>query len=85
LADFTRIVESLFKKEGGGGRGGGNGNFEEPLPELPLIGICNRLNCGDIYKAIDDFRKSDLFTNFQTAISLMHDPKGWDLIGECKF
>lgn len=43
------------------------GNFDEPLPELPFIGICNRLNCGDIYKAVDEFRKSDMFSNFQVS------------------
>jgi hypothetical protein len=59
-----------------------NGNFDEPLPELPFIGICNRISCGDIYKAVDEFRKSEFFSNFQTAISLLHDPKGLDIIGE---
>jgi len=75
LADFTKIIDSLLKKSQ-------SGNFDEPLPEIPFIGICNRLSCGDIYKAIDEFRKSELFSNFQTALSLMHDPKGWDVIGE---
>jgi hypothetical protein len=49
---------------------------------LPFIGICNRISCGDIYKAVDEFRKSEFFSNFQTAISLLHDPKGLDIIGD---
>ncbi|KAI6244001.1 hypothetical protein M3Y99_00068900 [Aphelenchoides fujianensis] len=53
-----------------------SGNFDEPLPELPFIGICNRLSCGDIYKAVDEFRKSDAFGNLQTALSLLSDEKG---------
>lgn len=43
------------------------GNFDEPMPELPFIGICNRLNCGDVYKAVDEFRKSEFFSNFQVG------------------
>jgi len=31
---------------------------------------------------VDEFRKSELFSNFQTAISLLHDQKGLDIIGE---
>uniref|UniRef100_A0A0N4UJU7 EF-hand domain-containing protein n=1 Tax=Dracunculus medinensis TaxID=318479 RepID=A0A0N4UJU7_DRAME len=55
----------------------------DPLIELPeFLGICNRLSCGDIYKAIDQFRKSELFSNFQTALQLIQDPKGWEIIGE---
>ena len=60
MADFAKIVDSLLKKTD-------SGNFDEPLPEIPFIGICNRLSCGDIYKAIDEFRKSDLFSNFQAC------------------
>ncbi|CAD5234670.1 unnamed protein product [Bursaphelenchus xylophilus] len=73
--NFARVFETFMQKAG-------KGNFDEPLPELPFIGICNRLNCGDIYKAVDEFRKSDFFSNFQTAMGLIHDPKGWDIIGK---
>ncbi|CAD5229215.1 unnamed protein product [Bursaphelenchus okinawaensis] len=73
--NFAKVFETFMQKAG-------KGNFDEPLPELPFIGICNRLNCGDIYKAVDEFRKSDFFSNFQTAMSLIHDPKGWDIIGK---
>ncbi|KAI1716475.1 hypothetical protein DdX_07531 [Ditylenchus destructor] len=75
FSDFSKILDTLLLKNQ-------NGNFDEPLPELPFIGICNRLNCGDIYKAVDEFRKSEMFSNFQTAMSLIHDPKGWDIIGD---
>ena len=60
-ADFIRIIEALLKKSE-------KGDFDEPLPEIPFIGICNRVNCGDIYKAIDEFRKSEFFTNFQVIL-----------------
>lgn len=85
--DFTKLLDTLLLKSQ-------NGNFDEPLPELPFIGICNRLSCGDIYRAIDEFKKSELFSNFQvsqitgwnssfqTALSLIQDPKGWDIIGQ---
>uniref|UniRef100_A0A183BLV3 CUE domain-containing protein n=1 Tax=Globodera pallida TaxID=36090 RepID=A0A183BLV3_GLOPA len=74
--EFSRIVDALLRKAK-------SGNFdEEPLPEIPFIGICNRLSCADIYKALDQFRKSEFFSNFQTAISLLQDPKGLDMIGE---
>uniref|UniRef100_A0A0M3HG17 STI1 domain-containing protein n=1 Tax=Ascaris lumbricoides TaxID=6252 RepID=A0A0M3HG17_ASCLU len=46
------------------------------------MGLCNRLSCGDIYKAIDQFRKSEFFSNFQTAMQLIQDPKGWEIIGD---
>uniref|UniRef100_A0A0N5AJW2 CUE domain-containing protein n=1 Tax=Syphacia muris TaxID=451379 RepID=A0A0N5AJW2_9BILA len=62
---------------------GPQGDFEDPVAELPeFLGICNRLSCGDIYKAIDQFRKSDFFTNFQTALQLIQDPKGWEILGD---
>jgi hypothetical protein len=44
------------------------GDFDEPLPEIPFIGICNRLSCADIYKAVDEFRKSEFFSNFQVSL-----------------
>uniref|UniRef100_A0A915P7F5 Uncharacterized protein n=1 Tax=Meloidogyne floridensis TaxID=298350 RepID=A0A915P7F5_9BILA len=47
-----------------------------------LICICNRISCADIYKALDEFKRSEFFSNFQTAISLLNDPKGFDMIGE---
>lgn len=56
------MLEALFLKTK-------SGDFDEPLPELPFIGICNRLSCGDIYKAIDEFRKSELFSNFQVRFN----------------
>ncbi|KAJ1353537.1 hypothetical protein KIN20_010180 [Parelaphostrongylus tenuis] len=63
--------------------GAHNGNFEDPVPELPeFLGLCNRLSCGDIYKAINKFRRSEFFSNFQTALSLIHDPNGWETIGK---
>ena len=59
--DFAKIFESLIKS--------GNNGFDEPkIPELPFIGICNRLNCGDIYKAVDQFKKSEMFSNFQVCL-----------------
>uniref|UniRef100_A0A914HTH6 Secreted protein n=1 Tax=Globodera rostochiensis TaxID=31243 RepID=A0A914HTH6_GLORO len=65
--EFSRIVDALLRKAK-------SGNFdEEPLPEIPFIGICNRLSCADIYKALDQK---------VTAISLLQDPKGLDMIGE---
>ncbi|KAI6232452.1 hypothetical protein M3Y95_00487400 [Aphelenchoides besseyi] len=59
-----------------------DGNFDEPLPELPFIGICNRVSCGDLFRAFDEFRKSEMFSNFQTAMSLLNDEKGLEIIGE---
>ncbi|KAE9413195.1 hypothetical protein Angca_000035, partial [Angiostrongylus cantonensis] len=74
--DFKKIFDSLLM-------GSNNGNFKDSLPELPeFLGLCNRLSCGDIYKAIDKFRRSELFSNFQTALSLLHDPNGWETIGK---
>lgn len=73
--DFAKIFEAFLAKAK-------SGNFDEPLPELPFIGICNRVSCGDIYKAVDEFRKSEFFSNFQTVMSLLHDPKGLDIIGD---
>ena len=29
------------------------------LQKLPFIGICNRLSCGNLYKDVDQFRKSE--------------------------
>nr|CDJ83803.1 Protein B0403.5 [Haemonchus contortus] len=73
--DFKRIVDALFK-------GPDSDTFGDPGPELPeFLGLCNRLSCGDIYKAIDQFRRSEFFSNFQTALSLIHDPNGWETIG----
>jgi hypothetical protein len=48
--DFAKLFEAFLQKAK-------SGNFDEPLPELPFIGICNRLSCGDIYKAVDQFRQ----------------------------
>ncbi|GMR29831.1 hypothetical protein PMAYCL1PPCAC_00026, partial [Pristionchus mayeri] len=75
--DFGKVFDALLmgsqKKN----------EFGEPGPELPeFLGICNRLSCGDIYKAIDEFRRSDFFSNFQTALQLMQDPKGWEILGK---
>lgn len=56
-SDFSKIIEAFLSKT--------NGNFDEPLPEIPFLGICNRLSCSDIYKALDEFRKSEIFSNFQ--------------------
>ncbi|CEF69042.1 Hypothetical protein SRAE_2000369400 [Strongyloides ratti] len=72
---FTKIVEAIFTAPR-------DKEFNEPLPELPLIGVCNRLNCGQIYNAIDSFRKSEMFSNLQTAVSLMGDEKGLDMLTE---
>uniref|UniRef100_A0A7E4VRX3 ULP_PROTEASE domain-containing protein n=1 Tax=Panagrellus redivivus TaxID=6233 RepID=A0A7E4VRX3_PANRE len=73
--DFAKIFDAILTKSG-------DGKFDEPqLPELPFIGLCNRLSCGDIFKAVDAFKKSEMFSNFQTAISLFQDPKGLDIIG----
>ncbi|GMT31450.1 hypothetical protein PFISCL1PPCAC_22747 [Pristionchus fissidentatus] len=84
--DFAKVFDTLLM-------GGQKKNeFGEPGPELPenkkkynelqFLGICNRLSCGDIYKAIDEFRRSEFFSNFQTAMQLMQDPKGWEIIGK---
>ncbi|VDK52081.1 unnamed protein product [Anisakis simplex] len=73
--DFARIFEAFLTNS--------QGDFGDPISELPeFLGICNRLSCGDIYKAIDQFRKSEFFTNFQTAMQLIQDPKGWEIIGD---
>uniref|UniRef100_A0A0N5BF83 ERYTHROCYTE MEMBRANE PROTEIN PFEMP3 n=1 Tax=Strongyloides papillosus TaxID=174720 RepID=A0A0N5BF83_STREA len=72
---FSKIVEAIFSAPK-------DKEFNEPLPELPLIGVCNRLNCGQIYNAIDSFRKSEMFSNIQTAFSLMGDEKGLDMLSE---
>ncbi|MFH4979501.1 hypothetical protein AB6A40_006210 [Gnathostoma spinigerum] len=62
---------------------GSKGDFKDPTSDLPeLLGFCNRISCGDIYKAIDQFRKSEFFTNFQLALGLIQDPKGWEILGE---
>nr|CAD2172452.1 unnamed protein product [Meloidogyne enterolobii] len=75
--DFTKILDVLLSSPQQ------NGKFEEPqLPEIPFLGICNRVSCADIYKALDEFKRSEFFSNFQTAISLLNDPKGFDMIGE---
>uniref|UniRef100_A0AC35GMC3 Uncharacterized protein n=1 Tax=Panagrolaimus sp. PS1159 TaxID=55785 RepID=A0AC35GMC3_9BILA len=73
--DFPKIFDALMKS-------GDNGFDDQKLPEIPFIGICDRNSCGDIFKAVDQFKKSELFSNFQTAISLIQDPKGWDVIEE---
>ncbi|KAF8384677.1 hypothetical protein PRIPAC_73819 [Pristionchus pacificus] len=84
--DFAKVFDALLM-------GGQKKNeFGEPGPELPenllkngdlqFLGICNRLSCGDIYKAIDEFRRSDFFSNFQTALQLIQDPKGWEILGK---
>ncbi|CAG9532881.1 unnamed protein product [Cercopithifilaria johnstoni] len=73
--DFAKIFEAFLT--------GSKGNFDERIFNLPeILGICNRLSCGDIYKAIDEFRKSELFINFQTALQLIQDPKGWEILGD---
>uniref|UniRef100_A0A0R3QNC0 Uncharacterized protein n=1 Tax=Brugia timori TaxID=42155 RepID=A0A0R3QNC0_9BILA len=73
--DFAKIFESFLT--------GSKGNFDERIFNLPeILGICNRLSCGDIYKAIDAFRKSEFFINFQTALQLIQDPKGWEILGD---
>ena len=69
------------------------------MQELPFIGICNRISCGDLYKPSINFVKvsaglraaarnaalfaiaGEFFSNFQISISLLHDPKGLDVIG----
>uniref|UniRef100_A0A0M3IRZ2 Restriction of telomere capping protein 4 n=1 Tax=Ascaris lumbricoides TaxID=6252 RepID=A0A0M3IRZ2_ASCLU len=56
--DFAKIFQALLTNS--------QGDFEDPIAELPgFMGLCNRLSCGDIYKAIDQFRKSEFFSNFQ--------------------
>lgn len=74
--DFGRIFNGLLENAR-------EKKYGEPLiPEIPDIGICDRLSCGDIYKAIDEFRTSQFFSNFQTALQLMQDPEGWQLISD---
>lgn len=75
--DFKKIVDTLVS---GSATKGELGNQDTELPEV--LGICNRLSCGDIYKAIDKFRKSEMFSNFQTALTLVNDPNGWETIGK---
>ncbi|CAI2357379.1 unnamed protein product [Caenorhabditis sp. 36 PRJEB53466] len=75
--DFKKIVDTLVS---GSANKGELGDHETELPEV--LGICNRLSCGDIYKAIDKFRKSEMFSNFQTALTLVNDPNGWETIGK---
>ncbi|VDK76259.1 unnamed protein product [Litomosoides sigmodontis] len=73
--DFANVFEAFLT--------GSKGNFDERIFNLPeILGICNRLSCGDIYKAIDEFRKSEFFINFQTALQLIQDPKGWEILGD---
>uniref|UniRef100_A0A915PPY6 Uncharacterized protein n=1 Tax=Setaria digitata TaxID=48799 RepID=A0A915PPY6_9BILA len=72
--DFAKVFEAFLT--------GAKGNFDERIFNLPeILGICNRLSCGDIYKAIDKFRRSEFFINFQTALQLIQDPKGWEILG----
>uniref|UniRef100_A0A1I7TC66 MI domain-containing protein n=2 Tax=Caenorhabditis tropicalis TaxID=1561998 RepID=A0A1I7TC66_9PELO len=75
--DFKKIVDTLVS---GSASKGELGDHATELPEV--LGICNRLSCGDIYKAIDKFRKSEMFSNFQTALTLVNDPNGWETIGK---
>ncbi|CAL2050410.1 unnamed protein product [Caenorhabditis brenneri] len=75
--DFKKIVDTLVSGSSGKGE---LGDHATELPEV--LGICNRLSCGDIYKAIDKFRKSEMFSNFQTALTLVNDPNGWETIGK---
>ncbi|CAI5455388.1 unnamed protein product [Caenorhabditis angaria] len=75
--DFKKIVDTLVM---GAADKGELGDQRVELPEF--LGICNRLSCGDIYKAIDKFRKSEMFSNFQTALTLVQDPNGWETIGK---
>lgn len=75
--DFKKIVDTLVSGSAGKGELGDHGT---ELPEV--LGICNRLSCGDIYKAIDKFRRSEMFSNFQTALTLVNDPNGWETIGK---
>uniref|UniRef100_A0AC35TVJ9 SERPIN domain-containing protein n=1 Tax=Rhabditophanes sp. KR3021 TaxID=114890 RepID=A0AC35TVJ9_9BILA len=72
---LTKVMTALFTAPK-------DKQFNEPLPELPLLGVCNRINCGQIYTAIDSFRKSEMFSNMQTAVSLMQDEKGLDMLTE---
>ncbi|VDM97064.1 unnamed protein product [Thelazia callipaeda] len=73
--DFAKVLETFLA--------GSKGNFDDSIYNLPeLLGLCNRLSCGDIYKAIDEFRKSEFFTNFQIALQLIQDPKGWEILGD---
>ncbi|VDK67757.1 unnamed protein product [Onchocerca ochengi] len=73
--DFAKIFEAFLT--------GSKGNFDERISNLPeILGICNRLSCGDIYKAIDEFRKSEFFANFQMILQLIQDPKGWEILGD---
>lgn len=75
--DFKKIVDTLVSGSASKGELGDHGT---ELPEV--LGICNRLSCGDIYKVIDKFRKSEMFSNFQTALTLVNDPNGWETIGK---
>ncbi|CCD61844.1 DUF148 domain-containing protein [Caenorhabditis elegans] len=75
--DFKKIIDTLVS---GSASKGELGDHATELPEV--LGICNRLSCGDIYKVIDKFRKSEMFSNFQTALTLVNDPNGWETIGK---
>lgn len=60
--DLKEVFDALLMGSKKGELGGDSG------PELPeFLGICNRLSCGDIYKAIDKFRTSEFFSNFQVT------------------
>ncbi|KHJ99041.1 hypothetical protein OESDEN_00971 [Oesophagostomum dentatum] len=73
--DLKKIFDIILKEDA-------RGDFVDPRSELSeFLGLCNKLSCGDIYKSIDKFRRSELFTNFQTALSLIQDPNGWETLG----
>ncbi|CAJ0575670.1 unnamed protein product, partial [Mesorhabditis spiculigera] len=77
--DLAKIFDQIFSGSAKGQLGDSEGTGGQ-LPEF--FGLCNRLSCGDIYKAIDQFRKSEFFSNFQTGLHLIQDPKGWEIIGK---
>lgn len=54
----------------------------DPLRDLDLtqIGLCNRITCGDLYKIIDEFRNSELYTSLKTMLYLMQDDNGLQVI-----
>ncbi|CAJ0610181.1 unnamed protein product [Cylicocyclus nassatus] len=73
--DLKKVFDMLLREDA-------RGDFVDPKSELSeFLGLCNKLSCGDIYKSIDKFRRSELFTNFQIALSLIQDPNGWETIG----
>ncbi|VDM83090.1 unnamed protein product [Strongylus vulgaris] len=73
--DLKKVFDMILKEDA-------RGDFVDPRSELSeFLGLCNKLSCGDIYKSIDKFRKSELFTNFQIALSLIQDPNGWETLG----